>query len=125
MDNAKLIELQGQSVGKITEQLSALGRESLVELQALETNAEAPRSTLLTAIDGALKAMDDAENDGPQKNQPNPSAVGDVAGKPAAKAAGKLAATHWQHPDYAGPLNGEQAAWRVANIKPVQAVRTK
>lgn len=27
----------------------------------------------------------------------------------------------WQHPDYAGPLDINQAAWRNRNIKPVEA----
>lgn len=27
----------------------------------------------------------------------------------------------WQHPDYDGPLNGEQAMWRNANIKRLDA----
>ena len=31
----------------------------------------------------------------------------------------------WQADDYTGPLTGDQAAWRHANIKPVQAVETK
>lgn len=44
---------------------------------------------------------------------------------PAPKGAGKIPATDFRHPDYTGPLDGEQAAWRVANIKPVREARTK
>lgn len=31
----------------------------------------------------------------------------------------------WQREDWTGPLTADQAAWRRANIKPVETVRTK
>lgn len=45
-----------------------------------------------------------------------------------AKAAAKEAPAKkpkWQERDYNGPLTGDQAAWRNANIKPVAEVRRK
>lgn len=135
MEQVNIAELQGQTVEQITGQLGSLSRESLVELQAAETASGAGRTTLLAAIDAALKALDDDGGEG----KPNPPAVGDAAGEPAAQAAGKLGKAHWQHPEYHGPLTGDQAAWRLANpagaaaakdapapnTKPVRAARTK
>ncbi|NMW23482.1 hypothetical protein HFP05_03425 [Rhodanobacter denitrificans] len=123
MDKTDVVTLQTQSVAQITEQLPMLDRAALIELAALETAGEAPRSTLQTAIDKQLAALDEKDAN-PTNDKPNPLAV-DGAGEPAAKAAGKLAVTDYRHPDYHGPLNGEQAAWRVLNIKPVEKVRTK
>jgi len=44
----------------------------------------------------------------------------------AEKAAEKAPALKpWQEESWTGPLTADQAAWRRANIKPVQQVRTK
>lgn len=132
MDNSNVAELQGQTVEQITGQLPTLDRAALVELQAAETASANPRTTLLAAIDSTLQALDDGGGDG---NKPTPE-VGDAAGKPATQSAGKLGNAHWQHPEYHGPLTGDQAAWRLANTgaakdapapntKPVRPARTK
>lgn len=124
MDKSDVTNLLSQSVAVITEKLSALDRATLVELQAQEA-AAGNRVTLIKAIEDRLVALD-ADGDG-GTDKPNLPAVGDK-GAPAAEAAGKpapITTKHWQHPDYAGALNGEQAAWRVANIKPVREARTK
>lgn len=39
--------------------------------------------------------------------------------------AGESKRAAWREADYTGPLTGDQAAWRHANIKPVQDVVTK
>ncbi len=127
MDKAEISNLQQQSVAQINEALPTLDRASLIELAAQEAASATPRTTLQAAIDKQLAALDAQEEGGdPDKNAKA------VAGKvdPAAQAAGKLATDKitiddYRHPDYAGPLNGEQAAWRVANVKPVREARTK
>lgn len=123
MDNAQLAELQGKSIAVITEQLPAMDRAALVELAALETAATNSRTTLLSAIDDRLKALDEAELDPANNGEPPPKAP--PAAKAEPKAEPKPEPKPWQHPDYAGPLNGEQAAWRVRNIKPVRKVQAK
>ncbi|MGN6235005.1 hypothetical protein [Dyella sp.] len=119
MDNSNVADLQSQTVEQITGQLPTLDRAALVELQAAETASPNPRTTLLAAIDSALQALDDDGGEGDK----NPSAVGDAAGKPAAQAAGKLGKAHWQHPEYHGPLTGDQAAWRLANAASTDAAK--
>lgn len=121
MEQSNIQELQSQSVAKITERLPSLDRAALVELAALEAATTAPRVTLQEAIDKQLATLDESGEDGPK----DPPAVVDSQGEPAAQAAGKLAVTDYRHRDYAGALTGEQAAWRVHNIKPVEKVRTK
>ncbi|MEO7200376.1 MAG: hypothetical protein ABIY56_09200 [Dokdonella sp.] len=117
MDKEQITELLGQSVAKVSEQLPALDRDSLVELQAQETAGQ-NRSTLQAAVDTALAALDD---DG----EKNPLGDGDGKDNPAPKGAGEILITDHRHPDYNGSLNGEQAQWRLANIKPVRGARTK
>lgn len=114
MDKAAITNLQQQSVASITEQLPTLDRESLIELNAQEAAATAPRTTLQAAIDKQLAVLDAEEEGG------NPPPAEEPAPKPA-----KLTKADWRHPDYHGPLNGEQAAWRVHNIKPAEKVATK
>lgn len=111
-------ELLGKGVAVIAEQLLTLDKAQLVELQAAEV-AGSNRRTLLAAIDERLKALDEAGD---------PEVAPKAGAKLASKATDKPAAApapKWQSPDYHGPLSGEQAAWRVANIKPVTSVRTK
>lgn len=43
----------------------------------------------------------------------------------AADAAVEPKPAEWQHPDYAGPLDCAQAAWRNRHLKPVREVTTK
>jgi hypothetical protein len=133
MDDKQLQDLLAQAVPAITAKLPELDRDTLVQLQAAEV-AGGNRVTLLGAIDERLKALD-ADEGGekpPAVAQTKPgdtttesAGAGAGKGEPAAQAAGKLTPKDWQHPDYAGALNGEQAAWRIANIKPAAAVRRK
>lgn len=132
MDKAQITTLLTGSVADITAALGTLDRESLVELQAQEI-AGGNRSTLLKFVDEALVALDnDGENNSagvvgkPGAKGLPPSASGDAPAK--SKAADKAAPEEtpdWMAPDYAGALNGEQAAWRVANLKPARKVSTK
>jgi len=121
MDKNQISDVLDLSVDKLTEQLPALDRESLVELQAQEA-AGKNRATALAAIDAALIALDGDPGD--EQGDKTPTGVGEKV-DPAPKGAGKIPATDFRHPDYTGPLDGEQAAWRVANIKPVREARTK
>lgn len=141
MDKAAITNLQQQSVPNITEQLPSLDRESLIELAAQEAASSAPRTTLQTAIDKQLTVLDAAEdggNAGADDSADSAAAAAAEAAKAAAleaaaadkvteppKPPAKITKDDFRHPDYAGPLNGEQASWRVANIKPVEKVRTK
>ncbi|HET6805316.1 MAG TPA: hypothetical protein VFH59_07755 [Frateuria sp.] len=130
MDDKQVLEQLAQSVPNITARLPELDRDTLVQLQAAEVKG-ANRTTLLAAIDERLKALDDAGEGGDQlsgsSTKTTESAGADGRkGEPAAKAAGKPSPPPaWQHPDYHGVLSGEQAAWRVANLKPAAEVRRK
>jgi len=138
MDKAQITTLLSGNVADISAQLGTLDRESLVELQAQEI-AGGNRSTLLKAIDDALVALDDGGDDHsavdgtPGAEATPPAAPGNASAKTPAKPAkeelpakpAKEEAPAWMAPDYAGPLTGEQAAWRVANLKPARKASTK
>lgn len=49
--NAELVELRGKSIAVITEDMPALDDAELAELLKLEQSADAPRVTLITAIE--------------------------------------------------------------------------
>jgi hypothetical protein len=124
MDKAEITTLQQQPVVQITDKLATMERADLVELLAQETASATPRSTLVAAIEKQLVVLGDGETDSADKNSP---AVGNK-GAPAVKAADKpapITRDDWRHPEYSGPLHGEQAAWRVRNIKPAAKVSTK
>lgn len=125
MDKVQITTMLSGNVADISAQLGTLDRESLVELQAQEI-ASANRSTLLKAIDDALVALDDGGDDHSAMDGPPGAAATPRAapGNASAKAA-KDVPPAWMAPDYAGPLTGEQAAWRVANLKPARKVSTK
>lgn len=131
MDKVAITNLQQQSVPNIIEQLATLDRESLVELSAQETGSKAPRATLQAAIDKQLAVLDAAAEGGDtgasDADKPAAAAAAVVAKseKPAAEPPPKLTKSDWRHPDYHGPLNGQQANWRVRNIKPAAKVITK
>jgi hypothetical protein len=121
MDKAAITNLQQQSVPNVIEQLPTLDRASLIELAAQEAATAAPRGKLQAAIDKRLAALDAVEEGG---NGDGDDAANAKAAEAAAPPA-KITKDDFRHPDYVGPLNGEQANWRVANIKPVEKVRTK
>jgi len=125
MDKAEITNLKQQSVAHIIERLASLSRDDLVELAAQEAANDPPRVTLQTAIDKQLAALDD---NGDGSDEKKPPAVDGAAVAPAAKAAGKIDKidkTDFRHPEYSGPLSGDQADWRMHNIKPVEKVRAK
>ena len=121
MDKAQITTMLSGNVADITAQLGTLDRESLVETQAQEI-AGANRSTLLKAIDDALVVLDKepAVEGTPGAAATPPAAPGNASAKSA-----KAETPAWMAHDYAGPLTGEQAAWRVANLKPARKVSTK
>lgn len=129
MDKAIITNLQQQSVAQITEQLATLDRESLIELAAQEAASAAPRSTLQAAVDKQLAVLDAAEDSGDGNGDAAAAAEAEKQAAAAkaspAKPAEKITKDDFRHPDYQGPLNGEQAAWRVHNIKPAAKVSTK
>lgn len=131
MDKAAITNLQQQSVPNITEELPALDRASLIELAAQEAASPGPRPKLQAAIDKQLAVLDAAEeggNGGADDDTIRAAADANMAAAKVAEAPkppAKITKDDFRHPDYAGPLNGEQANWRVANIKPVEKVRTK
>ncbi len=123
--------LRSQSINKIREQFDELSGEQLTQLRAMESAEEAPRATLVKAIDdkleelGATAPASDTEpltasqvGLSPAATQdtppPKPPGADDTAAAPAVEAP---AAPAWQAPDYCGPLTGDQAMWRVANLK--------
>lgn len=130
--------LRSQSINKIREQFDELSGLQLLQLRALEIAEEAPRATLIKAIDDKfeeLKAIDDKleelgatspASDTESNTQAPPESEG--ANDPVEAAAPRLgvdstgeapasSAPAWQAPDYCGPLTGDQALWRVANLK--------
>lgn len=115
MDKSEVQALLAQPVAQVAEHLASLDRATLVEIQAQEI-AGANRSTLLKAVDAALVVLDDDGESTPEEAGGKGAAPAPAAAKPAAKPE----APAWQAHDYAGPLSGEQAQWRVRNIKPAR-----
>lgn len=104
--------LREQSINKIREQFDELSGEQLLQLRALESAEEAPRSTLIAAIDDKLEelgATAPASDAGPE--------VATAAPDAAPQAPEVTAPPAWQAPDYCGPMTGDQALWRVAHLK--------
>lgn len=117
-----LQKLRGETVKEIVPTLNNLDAAQLAELLAMEEADKDPRSTLVEAIKAAQAALE-AE----QKPAGAPPAAETKAGTEQAKAdaAGKakpkaeaIPVTDFRHPEYNGPLDGGQAAWRNANLKP-------
>lgn len=120
MDQAKLEEikaLQIKAAKEIVAALPSLDRDALSELIALEGDSNSPRDPVIKAIAARIEELD-------AEPEPAPRAAPKKADAPAPKAPEK---THYQHPEYAGPLTIEQAEWRNAHLKPVKAkdVKTK
>lgn len=104
-DKEYLAALQGGTVAEIADAVGDMDADALAELRALEEAGGAPRKGVIDAIDKRSAEL-----------QPPPKAD---------KAEPKAAAKPWQARDYNGPMTGEQAAWRNANLKPVDEVVTK
>lgn len=115
MDLQSLREL---SINKIREQFDELSGDQLLQLRAMESAEEAPRRTLIDAIDAKLAELGAAApaSDAPTNDPPSATNGADDATAPAVVEA-PAASPVWQAPDYCGPLTGDQALWRVAHIK--------
>jgi hypothetical protein len=82
----------------------------LAALRKLEEAEASPRKGVMDALDARAVELAD-------KPAPKTGKVADSAAAKSEKA--------WQARDYDGPLTGDQAAWRNANLKPVEKVVTK
>lgn len=90
-----IAEIRRLAIKAIVPKLPELDDAQLADLQATEAADDNPRESLLAAIDAELQRRAAAPG----------AAQGTPDGPPA-----------WQAQDYAGPLTGEQAVWRNANI---------
>ena len=111
MNDEQIKTLLAQSIEKAKDDIAALPAAVLDDVRAAE-KAGQNRAGIYALLDD--RAAELAEAAKPK-------------GEPKATKATKEAAPAkpWQADDYTGPLTGDQAAWRHANIKPVQAVETK
>jgi len=114
-------ELQAIQRGNVDEVQAAI--ESIVDpadlaaLGELEAADGSPRKGVTDALDKRAAALADADEK-PAPPAKAPAAQAKVAA-PAAPAA------PWKARDYSGPLTGDQAAWRNANLKPAAEPRKK
>lgn len=101
-ETENLQELANLTVDEITDRIPSLSPEQLAELRVLESATDKPRKGVLEAIDAALPedAPPPAKTAKAEKAKPEP----------------------WKAPDYDGPLDIVQAAWRNHNLKPAAAV---
>lgn len=88
------------TVAEIVPQLAGMSEADLAALLEGEQTDSSPRKTLIEAI--ALAQLERAD----QAALAEPANDAEAPASPA-----------WQEPDYCGPLNGEQAAWRNAHLK--------
>lgn len=124
MDKVRLAAiktLQGKAAADILAAIPDLERDALSELIALEADCNSPREEVTKALAARIEQMDAGDEAAQAGATPSAAAA------PAPTAAKAPDKKHYQHPDYAGPLTIDQAAWRNANIKPVpaKAVKTK
>lgn len=110
-----LQKLRGETVKEIVPTLNNLDGAQLAELLAMEEADKDPRSTLVEAIKAAQAALEAEQK--PAGAPPAPETKADAAGKAKPKAEA-IPVTDFRHPEYNGPLDGGQAAWRNANLKP-------
>lgn len=130
-----LKKLRAEPIAEIVPTLNNLSDEQLAELLALEKAETQPRKGLLEAIDletlhradaareAEEKAKAEAEAEAKAKADAEAAAKAEANAKKGA--AEKILVTDYRHPDYNGPIDGAQAAWRNANLKPAQGGRTK
>lgn len=114
-----LKKLRAESIAEIVPTLNNLSDEQLAELLALEMAESPPRKGLIEAIE--LETMHRAD----AKREADEKAKADADASPKKGGAEKIPVTDYRHPDYNGPIDGAQAAWRNANLKPAQGGRTK
>lgn len=100
----ELQAIQGGTVDAVREAIADTdSTDDLAALKALEEAGGSPRKGVLDAIDRRVAALSEP---------------------PVAVEAAPAEQT-FRDADYDGPLTGEQAAWRNANLKPVGGVVTK
>lgn len=116
--HVNLQQIREQPINKIREDLDELDGEQLLQLRAMEAAEDAPRATLIKAIDAKLAELGATApaSDAPTNTPPAQLTGADDATAPAVVEA-PAASPAWQAPDYCGPLTGDQALWRVANLK--------
>lgn len=122
-----LKKLRAESIAEIVPTLNNLSDEQLAELLALEMAESPPRKGLIEAIELETMHRADAkrEADEKAKAEADAKAKADADASPKKGGAEKIPVTDYRHPDYNGPIDGSQAAWRNANLKPAQGGRTK
>lgn len=105
MDEKDIETLRTGNVDSIKSALPELSSEDLTELLAREVADANPRKGVIEAVE-TEQAARDPEGDSPLAAKPAKRETSKPADKPA-----------WQKPNYAGPLDGEQAAWRRLHLK--------
>ena len=108
MNHDEIAELLKGSVPDITAKLDGMDRPDLVELLAQESEGK-NRESLTKALAKAIEVID-TEDDPPAED---------------AAPAEEEQAPEWKSPTYAGPLTGDQAQWRNANLKRADLHGTK
>lgn len=96
--------LLAQSIDKAKDDIAALDADGVAAVRAGEEAGE-KRAGIFKLLDARAAEL------APPADEPEATAP--VIDKP------------WKVEDYTGPLTADQAAWRHANIKPVQDVVTK
>lgn len=115
--NPNVAEIQNLPVTELADKLGDLSDDDLAALRKAEAGSEKPRSTALEAID-AEAVRRAAAGDSPEGTPPDATTA-----KAGPKADEDKNA--WREQDYTGPLSADQAAWRHANLKPVDVAATK
>jgi len=110
MDQADLQNLQGDKVADIVGVLDDMTLEDVQALKALEEAAEKPRTGLLEKLDERIAEL------GQSGGESGADGQSDAEQKDGGKQARGEEAPAWQKEDYDGPLTGEQAMWRNANL---------
>ena len=123
MDQQELKAIQARNVDDAAKAIDGMeSAEDLAALRALEEADGTPRKTVIEAIEKRVAELAAGATEPPAP----PASSAPKAPAPApAKPATAAAPAPWKARDYSGPLTGDQAAWRNANIKPVVEVRKK
>ena len=103
MNDEQTKTLLAQSIEKAKDDIAALDADGVAAVRAAEQSGQ--------KRDGIFKLLDARAEELAEANKPKgePRATKEAA-----------PAKPWQADDYTGPLTGDQAAWRHANIKPVE-----
>lgn len=103
-EQQRLDELLAQNVKDITEVVADMDAEEVEAVKAAEAQGQ-NRTGVIKAADARLAELN---ND----DEADQSEASDEGGK---AARGEM--PEWKHPDYSGPLTGEQALWRNENLR--------